>query len=112
MNDTTLDLLLRALAEEVKARALKPEKAPKPAITKPGPWCTREQANAYYALPKGRLEQWVIEGLVIAKKFDREDPNSGIRFRTEDIEATYEAMPDYHFETRRKMHTMKNGVRT
>lgn len=112
MRETTLDLLLAALTEEVKARALKPEKAPKATNMKPGPWCTREQANSYYALPKGRLEQWVREGRVIAKKFDPKDPNSGIRFKTQDIEAAYEQMPDYHFETKRQQHTTKNGVRT
>lgn len=112
MSDATLDLLLKALTEEVNARALKPVKRKAAdADAKPGPWCTREQAMTYFALPKGRLEAWVKDGKVITKKFDIADPNSGIRFKTADIEKAYETMPDYHFETKRKMHTIKNGVR-
>ena len=111
MKDSTLDLLLTALREEVQERCLKPTKTTRDDATAPGPWCSREQAYKWFAIPKGRLERLVCEGKVVAKKFDPKDPNSGVRFRTADIEKVYEEMPDYRFETKRKMHTIKNGVR-
>ena len=111
MKDATLDLLLTALHEEVQERALKPTRPSKSEATPPGPWCSREKAYEWFAIPKGRLEKLVCEGKVIAKKFDPADPNSGVRFRTADIEKVYEQMPDYHFETKRKMHTMLKGKR-
>ena len=109
MSGKTLELLITALKEEVERLRLKPAYQPKPTNDRPGPWCSREQAMRYFSLPKGRLEEWVKEGRVIAKKFDPLDPNSAIRFKTADIDAAYEQMPDYKFETKRQMHTVKNG---
>lgn len=106
MSDETLTALIAALNEEIKERKLKAEKL-KRELTKPGPWCSREQAMAYFAIPKGRLEAWVKERKVIAKKFDIEDPNSAVRFKTADIERAYEEMPEYHFETKRKNGELK-----
>ena len=111
MKDSTLELLLTALREELQERCLKPTKPTRGEATAPGPWCSRKQAYKWFSIPKGRLERLVCEGKVIAKKFDPEDPNSGVRFRTADIEKIYEEMPDYRFETKRKTHKIKNGVR-
>ena len=108
MKPETIELLHRALTEELEALKLKRERLRRESL-KPGPWCSREQAMRYFSLPKGRLKEWVKEGRVIAKKFDPLDPNSAIRFKTADIDAAYEQMPDYKFETKRQMHTVKNG---
>lgn len=94
MKPGTVELLYRALAEELEARKAGLD-AVRRAAERPGPWCTREQATRYFAIPKGRLEQWVAEGKVIAKKFDATCANSAIRFKTADIDAAYEAMPNY-----------------
>lgn len=107
MKTETVKLLHQALAEELEALKLKREHVRRESF-KPGPWCSREQASRYFALPKGALNRWVIEGKVIAKKFDVEDPNSAIRFKTADIYKAYEQMPNYKFEVKRNNHTIKD----
>ena len=39
-----------------------------------------------------------IQGKVITKKFDQEDANSSVVFRTSDIMRAIEEMPDYKFD--------------
>ncbi len=97
MNGNTIKLLLAALNEELEHANQKG----KSHSDRLGAWCSREQAIHYFSLPKGKLETWVKEGKVVAKKFDPTDPNSTIRFNTADINAAYEAMPNYRFETKR-----------
>ena len=103
MEEDTIKLLMRALGEELESRVLKQSARQK---TEPaeeiGPWISAKKATSYFGIPKGRLIRLVMDRKIVAKKFDASDPNSCVRFRTADIEAAYDSMPDYHFETRRK----------
>lgn len=63
-----------------------------------GPWCRRDEARAWFGIGPHHLKQLVIEGKVIAKKFDRTNPKSNIIFKTADIEKAIEEMPDWKFQ--------------
>lgn len=101
MSDETLRQLVKALSEELSERALKP--SARAAVVREdaeeiGPWIKFKDAHRHFGIPKGRLIDFAIKGKVIAKKFDLEDPNSAVVFRTADIMRAIEELPTYKFD--------------
>ena len=101
MSDQTLQQLLKALSEELSERALKPSARAAAVHERAediGPWIRFKDARRHFGIPKARLIDLAIRGKVIAKKFDPEDANSSVVFRTSDIMRAIEEMPDYKFD--------------
>lgn len=101
MSDETLRQLVKALSEELSERALKPSAraaAVHESAEEIGPWIKFKDARRHFGIPKGRLIDFAIKGKVIAKKFDLEDPNSAVVFKTSDIMRAIEELPAYKFD--------------
>lgn len=101
MSDETLRQLVKALSEELSERALKPSAraaAVHESAEEIGPWIKFKDARRHFGIPKGRLIDLAIKGKVIAKKFDLEDPNSAVVFKTSDIMRAIEELPAYRFD--------------
>lgn len=104
MRRETLAMLAAALAEELE-RATGEAGSPRGGDGRSvaerasiGPWCRRDEARAWFGIGPHHLKQLVVEGKVIAKKFDRANPKSNIIFKTADIEKAIEEMPDWKFQ--------------
>ena len=101
MSDETLRQLVKALSEELSERALKPSARAaevREGADEIGPWIKFKDARRHFGIPKGRLIDFAIRGKVIAKKFDLDDPNSAVVFKTADIMRAIEELPAYRFD--------------
>lgn len=98
MSDEALKQLLAVLSQELAERAISPRQAVVHEKADIGPWIRAKDAQRLFGIPKGRLIGLAIAGKVTAKKFDRDDPNSAVVFRTAEIERAIDEMPPYRFE--------------
>ena len=90
----TTAALIEALASDRAVRLKTLSKATVVLATMPM-WVRAEEANALFGTPLNKLNDWVIEGKVIAKKCDPYLKGSATIFKTETILRTLEGLFDY-----------------